>query len=217
MRVYRINEVAAQLGISKQTPLRYEKRGVFPRSQRNRINRWREYTDDDIKKLQAIIGRGFTLIELIMVLVIIAVLGMLALPTFEMFHGAKLDSAVRKTVADIRYVQELARSRHSRYRMTFNAAANSYDVRDVPGNVLITHPFTRQAFSVNLNSDAQFAGVDIAAANFSGGQVLQFNWNGEPENAANVTLTAAGSVRFKLYDEALTVVVSPGTGFVKVQ
>jgi DNA-binding transcriptional MerR regulator len=45
------------LGISKQTLLRYEKKGIFPPAPRNQINNWREYTNEDIVKLKAILGK----------------------------------------------------------------------------------------------------------------------------------------------------------------
>ncbi|MCX5708720.1 MAG: MerR family transcriptional regulator [Candidatus Omnitrophica bacterium] len=48
-------QVAEKLGISKQTLFRYEKKGVFPKARRNLINRWRQYSDDDLKKLREII------------------------------------------------------------------------------------------------------------------------------------------------------------------
>ncbi|MFH0828035.1 MAG: MerR family transcriptional regulator [Candidatus Omnitrophota bacterium] len=48
-------QVAGKLGISKQTLFRYEKKGVFPKARRNLINRWRQYTEDDLKKLREII------------------------------------------------------------------------------------------------------------------------------------------------------------------
>ncbi len=54
---YKIEEAAKKLGLSKQTILRYEAKGVFPKSRRNRINKWREYTENDIKKLKTILGR----------------------------------------------------------------------------------------------------------------------------------------------------------------
>ncbi len=50
-------EAADVLGISKQTLLRYEARGVFPKAQRNRVNRWREYTETDIQTLRNLMGR----------------------------------------------------------------------------------------------------------------------------------------------------------------
>ena len=56
-KLFTIEEVAKKLGISKQTLLRYEKRGIFPPPRRNLVNHWREYTDKDVKKLKKILGR----------------------------------------------------------------------------------------------------------------------------------------------------------------
>ena len=50
-------QAAATLGISKQTLLRYEARGIFPKANRNQVNRWREYTERDILALRKIMGR----------------------------------------------------------------------------------------------------------------------------------------------------------------
>ncbi len=56
-KFYSVREVANYLGISKQTLLRYEKKGCFPRARRNPINKWREYSWIDIQKLKSILGR----------------------------------------------------------------------------------------------------------------------------------------------------------------
>jgi DNA-binding transcriptional MerR regulator len=55
--VYAPQEVATMLGISKQTMLRYEKKKIFPRPYRNRINKRREYSLEDIEKMKRILGR----------------------------------------------------------------------------------------------------------------------------------------------------------------
>jgi DNA-binding transcriptional MerR regulator len=54
---YTIEQVARELSISKQTIVRYEKRGLLPKARRNPINKWREYTLQDIKALKKILGR----------------------------------------------------------------------------------------------------------------------------------------------------------------
>ncbi len=48
---------ARQLGISKQTLIRYERKRIFPKSRRNKVNGWREYTEDEIVRLRKILGR----------------------------------------------------------------------------------------------------------------------------------------------------------------
>ena len=55
---YSPEQVASLLGLSKQTLIRYEKKGVFPKSHRNPVNRWREYTVEDIGKLKVILKSG---------------------------------------------------------------------------------------------------------------------------------------------------------------
>jgi DNA-binding transcriptional MerR regulator len=57
-RYYSVNEVAMLLSISKQTLVRYESKGVFPKARRNRVNGWREYTINDINHLRKIMGRA---------------------------------------------------------------------------------------------------------------------------------------------------------------
>ena len=56
-KYYSATEVAKILGISKQTLIRYEGKKIFPKAKRNAVNRWREYTLQDIKTLKRILGR----------------------------------------------------------------------------------------------------------------------------------------------------------------
>ncbi|NQT95895.1 MAG: MerR family transcriptional regulator [Candidatus Omnitrophica bacterium] len=57
-RYYSANEVARLLSISKQTLVRYESKGVFPKARRNNVNGWREYTINEINHLRKIMGRA---------------------------------------------------------------------------------------------------------------------------------------------------------------
>jgi DNA-binding transcriptional MerR regulator len=54
-KLFTAQEIAGRLGISKQTLFRYEKKGVFPKARRNLINRWRQYSEEDLKRLSEII------------------------------------------------------------------------------------------------------------------------------------------------------------------
>lgn len=56
-RIYTAQEVAQVLGISKQTLLRYEKKGIISIPRRNPINKWREYSPEHIKKIKKTLGR----------------------------------------------------------------------------------------------------------------------------------------------------------------
>jgi DNA-binding transcriptional MerR regulator len=54
-KLFTAQEIAGKLGISKQTLFRYEKKGVFPKARRNLINRWRQYSEEDLGRLSEII------------------------------------------------------------------------------------------------------------------------------------------------------------------
>ncbi|MCK4809426.1 MAG: MerR family transcriptional regulator [Candidatus Omnitrophica bacterium] len=57
-KYFNAQEAAEKLGISKQTLFRYERKEVFPKAKRNAVNHWREYTEEEIRKLKKIMGRG---------------------------------------------------------------------------------------------------------------------------------------------------------------
>jgi len=57
-KLYNIQEVADVLGLYKGTVLNYEKKHIFPKARRNPINKYREYTGEDLEKLKKILKRG---------------------------------------------------------------------------------------------------------------------------------------------------------------
>jgi len=55
---YNIQEVANILGVYKGTIKNYEEKGIFPKSRRNPINKYREYAAEDIEILRRILLKG---------------------------------------------------------------------------------------------------------------------------------------------------------------
>jgi len=55
MKKYTVQEVADLLGIYRGTVINYEKKGIFPDPNRNPINGYREYTDEEIDMLKQIL------------------------------------------------------------------------------------------------------------------------------------------------------------------
>ena len=214
MKIYRVAQVAEKLGISKQTLMRYEKKGIVPRSARNRINSWREYTSEDILKMKAILRKGYTVMEVVMVIVVIGVLAALSIPRFESFYAIRLSGGTKKLVSDIRYVQQLAISQHANTRIVFYPDTDRYEAQaeaSAGSGVweYVPDPFTRAAMVMDYRTDPQYRGIDIAQADFSGTTTLQFDWQGVPLAAGQVTLESRGNRN--------SVVVSQNTGKVSVQ
>ena len=88
---------------------------------------------------------GFTLIEIIVVVVILAIAAMLAVPMLSTAADTQLRTAGNMIAADMEYARSMAISRQQNYSVVFSSAGNSYEVRDGVGVVrsaahLASHP-----------------------------------------------------------------------------
>lgn len=160
--------------------------------------------------------KGFTLIEVIMVIVIIGILVSVAIPRFNSFYAVKFSGAIKKVVSDIRYVQSLAISRHETCRIVFDSLNNTYSVY-LANNSLAIDPFTRGSLQINFNTSPQYNGIDITSVNFGGTNTLRFTWEGVPQDGNGTNLSADGSVGFSYQGNISTIYITPNTGKVRVQ
>jgi len=111
-------------------------------------------------------ARGFTLIETVMVMVVIAILAVVMLMRWGASEKVKLDSAARKAAGDIRYAQKLSISTQKRAGVAFNASGYEvYAVINGPSPVLANSPGDPCA----TRPDGKFV-VDFAA-----GRCPEFN------------------------------------------
>jgi prepilin-type N-terminal cleavage/methylation domain-containing protein len=200
VKLYKASQAALRLGISKQTLLRYEKKGILPDSRRNHINSWREYSDEDLRKLKTILRRGFTLIEVVMVIVIVGILTAIAIPRFQAFYAVKLDGAAKKLISDIRYVQQIAISNHTSTRIVFDSAAERYRAEEESPRGsnfwrAISSPFMSGSMITDFTNDPQYAGVNITGPSFGSSSTLMFDWRGQPVSGGEVTLSYRDNTR----------------------
>ena len=163
------------------------------------------------------IDRGFTLIELVMVLLLVAILAFVVTPRSSE-NTIELSSQAEQVAADIRYAQTLSMTRgaalggQGRYCIFFTATGYQYrnngNSYATPCTVAVNHPATGSSAAIVL------AGTAVSTANLTG-NYLEFDTKGQPTSLAapntdaTITLTATGGPR--------TVVVSPITGRARVQ
>jgi prepilin-type N-terminal cleavage/methylation domain-containing protein len=139
--------------------------------------------------------RGFSLVELVMVVVIISVLAGIAGPRFASAAArARAQAAADCLASDFSLAREQARATSAPYRISFDTLADRYtlgsgaDARVVD---LSIEPYT----------------CDLATVDFSGSTHVQFNAFGIPDAAGAVTITGGG-VTYTLKLNALTGEVS---------
>lgn len=145
---------------------------------------------------------GWTIAELVMVLVVVAVLGTLAVLRFRPLEVQSLQQAERLR-NDLRHAQMLALTWGRPLRLT--SAPGSYSVGCVsagtaPCNVNpVIDPATGQPFSVTLETGLTLGGP----------ATLDFDAIGAPSAAATFTVSGGGATR--------NVLVTPVAGLASVQ
>lgn len=77
--------------------------------------------------------KGYTLIELIVVLAILGIISAVILPKFHLIERYELKSQAQKLAEDIRYTQKLAMSENTNYYFQVQKKENSYIIRS--GNI----------------------------------------------------------------------------------
>ncbi|RLA01873.1 MAG: type II secretion system protein GspH [Gammaproteobacteria bacterium] len=145
-------------------------------------------------------NQGFTLIELVIVLVILSIMAAFALPRMAT-TDTTVAAQANRLARDLRHAQAMAMNQGRTLSFDIQAPA-SYRVAD--SGTTVTDPATMGAFQISLDNGVTVAGTDT-----------DFDSLGRPATAG--TLISAARV-FTLNGTARTVIVtlSAVTGFVSV-
>lgn len=150
---------------------------------------------------------GFTLIEIIIVVVILSIAALTAIPMMSSASSVQIRSAANLIAADLEYAKSMAISRGQYYYVVINEGTNGYQIED-QSHAVIQHP-VKKGFSyiMNFPSDKRLSKVDITNVTFPSGTV-RFDCLGSPDNGGTITLNSNGT--------AATINVEPVTGYISI-
>ena len=109
-------------------------------------------------------SQGFTLVELIMVVVLISILAVSVVPKFMDTSAISLQGGAALVVADIRYTQELAMSTHTSKTITFTTNDTYYTVNSQTMNL---------PSRVSISSGATFTFNSLGEPTAGGGSSVE--------------------------------------------
>ena len=158
---------------------------------------------------------GFTLAELIIVVVIISIAALLAVPMISSAADSQVRSAANIIAADLEYAKSMSISRQQDYSVVFNVGANSYEIRD-ESNSVIAHPMKAGSFSVTISDDSRLSEVGITSALFDSTSTITFNYLGSPSNGSDTPLNS-GVIVLQAGSFSMSITVQPVTGFLTIQ
>jgi prepilin-type N-terminal cleavage/methylation domain-containing protein len=175
---------------------------------------------------------GFTLIEILTVLIILGIASAIIAPQIGSRGDLKVRAAARVCVADLMYAQNMAIANQKWMYVKFDAAGETYQVMDAAGpsggDSIIMHPVTKEPFISKFGPGSNLADVMINTAVFNGIDTtyrpeftIAFDELGTPyvydysQNNTNEMLD--GTVEFKSGAFTIKVVVERYTGEIKVQ
>lgn len=145
---------------------------------------------------------GFTLVELVVVIIILAIAAAIVLPRAFGTADLRAQSAARILVSDLEYAQNTAIVLQSDITVSFDVSGNSYEVSN--GSETLIHPITHQEYVVDFDTKHGFDGVSIDAVDFNGASAVTFNSLGAPD--------ADGTVDVGAGEHTYRITVAPVTG-----
>ena len=164
---------------------------------------------------QRLTTNGFTIIELVMVILILGVIAAFAMATIGSFGSNKLDAAANKMLFDLRYAQQLGIDRHVPCGVSFDTSGNSYFVYIGDISTLAIDPYRKKDLSVDYDTDDELKGVGLASASF--GTIIYFDYMGTPYVSGGSLLSSEGVIALQYGTASKTIRIQPNTGETKIQ
>ena len=155
---------------------------------------------------------AFTLVEVLVVAVIMAIAGAIVVPQMLTTGTMRLQAATRMVIADILYAQNEAIAQHAPRRIMFDPANDLYRLTDQTGTTLTVSwkgGGGTANYVIDLSQDNRFKGVSMTSSDFGGTSVLEFDDLGAP--------IAGGSVELEFDQTRFRVTVAAFTGRVTVE
>lgn len=162
---------------------------------------------------------GFTLVELLIVVVLLAIAGGLALPSLGDTRALRLREAARMLAADLEFAQSESIAHPDDPRLVkFDTAAQRYWIAPVSTpDTPVADPSNGRPFVTAFGTGraSGTSGVTLQAISLDGDNILKFDAYGGPDQTTDATIRLAVPSASGIM--ALTVRVKAGSGEITIE
>jgi prepilin-type N-terminal cleavage/methylation domain-containing protein len=159
---------------------------------------------------------GFTLIELIVVMLILMTLAAMVVPMLGQARDTEAMAAINKVVADVGYAQSEALRGQAPVTVAFSQSTQRYTLTGNSGT--LTDPVTKAPYVVDLRDVTGAHELEISYVDFGATASLGFNSVGEPvKGGTNTPISNDSRVTVQNGRFAYTMEITPLTGKISVR
>jgi prepilin-type N-terminal cleavage/methylation domain-containing protein len=146
------------------------------------------------------VRRGFTIIELIAVLLVVAIVAATAAPTLSGLADTRAAMAAKHLLRDMAFARQRAVATGVPVWIVFDLTDQEWEILEedpnTPGRAGATpmvDPVTGRIYTIEMEVD-DFAGISLVSVTIDGNVEIGFDWLGRPLNSADTDLAAVGTV-----------------------
>jgi prepilin-type N-terminal cleavage/methylation domain-containing protein len=161
------------------------------------------------------INKGFTLIELVVIILIVGILAISVLVSGTAKGPVRLEAACQRLAADLRYIQQMAMAQQVRFGISFDTSDESYFGYRVNTSNKAKSPHTQSDLEVEFDEMKEFNEIQITSTNFS--DRVEFDSIGAPYDGSSAPLSSEGVATLTDGTNSRTVRIEAVTGKVSIQ
>lgn len=170
--------------------------------------------------------QGFTLVEILMVVVIIGIAGAVIIPQIGNRDDLKVSSATRLVMADLIYAQNMAITTQKNHYLVFDTSGQSYSVVAAPAMSVLTHPVNKTPYVMTCGPSGapSLRDITLVSATFKGATTnayatVGFDELGTPQvwTGTAAETMSSGAIVLQAGANKLQIDIEPYTGQISVK